>query len=167
MSTGGQAGTTPQSSASGMDSVIREQAAQEYWVQRIVAFAIDAFIVYLIVGAAALAFALPFFFIAGISAMASMLAGVFSFVAGIILVLYFSVFEATAGTSFGKRVMGLAVRSKAGQNPNFVEALTRNVSKIYWLLLLLDIIIGLATTKEYTQKFSDRFAGTSVVKWPA
>jgi hypothetical protein len=40
----------------------------------------------------------------------------------------------------------------------------RNISKIYWLLLLLDTVVGLATSKNYTQKFSDRFAGTEVVE---
>jgi uncharacterized RDD family membrane protein YckC len=149
---------------SGIDSVIREPAAQEYWVERIAAFVIDCVIIYLTLGILAVAYALPFFFIGGIAAMAAMIAGVFSFVAGIVLVLYFSLFETYAGTSVGKRAMGLVVKSKTGKNPNIVEAFTRNISKIYWLLLLLDIIVGLATSKEYTQKFSDRFAGTSVSK---
>ena len=39
----------------------------------------------------------------------------------------------------------------------------RNVSKIYWVLLLLDVVIGLATSKQYNQKFSDKLVGTSVV----
>lgn len=151
---------------SGIDSVIKERAAQEYWVERIVAFVIDAAIVYLAVGVLAFAYALPFFFVSGIAAVGAMIAGVFSFVVGVVLVLYFSLFENWAGTSVGKRAIGLVVRSKSGKNPSLVEAFTRNVSKVYWILLLLDVIIGLATSKEYTQKFSDRFAGTSVVKHP-
>jgi hypothetical protein len=39
----------------------------------------------------------------------------------------------------------------------------RNISKVYWLLLLLDVVVGLATPKQYTQKFSDKLVGTSVV----
>jgi uncharacterized RDD family membrane protein YckC len=159
------AGVASQGAAvSGIDSVIKEPAAQEYWVQRIVAYVIDAVIVYLALGILAVVYALPFFFIAGINAMAAMFVGVLSFVAGIVLVLYFVFFEMWAGTSLGKRAMGLVVRSKSGKNPSLVEAFARNISKIYWILLLLDIIVGLATSKAYTQKFSDQFAGTSVVK---
>jgi len=156
--------TAPGAALSGIDSVIREPAAQEYWVQRIVAFAIDAIIVYLVLGVLAVAFALPFFAISSIGTMAAMITGVLSFVAGIVLVLYFAFFEMYAGTSFGKRVMGLVVKSRSGGNPSAVEAFARNISKIHWVLLFLDIIVGLAISKEYTQKFSDRFVGTYVSK---
>jgi len=157
---GGKAGAP----LSGIDSVIKEPAAQEYWVQRIVAFVIDAVIVYLVLGALALAFALPFFTIASIGTMAAMITGILSLVAGIVLVIYFAFFEMYAGASFGKRIMGLVVKSKRGTNPNGAEAFARNISKIHWVLLFLDIIGGLATSKEYTQKFSDRFVGTYVSK---
>jgi uncharacterized RDD family membrane protein YckC len=162
---GGAAATpSPGMPVSGIDSVIKQPAAQEYWVQRIIAFVIDAVIVYVALGILALAYALPFFFISGIGAMAAMIAGVFSFVAGIVLVLYFTLIESYAGMSLGKMAMGLVVKSKTGKNPTLVEAFIRNISKIHWVLLFLDIIIGLATTQEYTQKVSDRFAGTSVSK---
>ncbi len=161
---GSASSAMPQRSVSGMDTLIKQPAAQQYWVERLVAFVIDAAIVFLIVGVIAAALALPLFLFGGVAALASMFAGLFSFVAGIVLVLYFAVSEVSMGSSIGKRVMGLVVRSKAGHNPNFTEALIRNISKIYWLLLLLDIVVGLATSKEYTQKFSDRYAGTSVVK---
>ncbi len=128
------------------------------------AFVVDAIVVYIVLGILAAAFALPFFFIGGVAAMAAMIAGVFSFVAGIVLVAYFSLVESYSGTSLGKWAMGLVVKSKSGRNPTLVEAFTRNISKIYWILLLLDVIVGLATTKEYTQKVSDRFAGTYVSK---
>lgn len=149
---------------SGIDSVIKEQAAREYWMERIVAFVIDAVMVYLILGVLAFALALPFFLVGGVGAMAAMLAGVFSFIAGIVLVLYFTLIEAYAGSSLGKRAMGLVVRSKTGKNPDLVEAFSRNISKVYWVLLFLDIMIGLATSRGYTQKFSDKFVGTSVQK---
>lgn len=158
------AASTPGTPISGIDSVIRQPAAQQYWLERIVAFVIDAIVVYVVLGILAAAFALPVFFIGGVAAMAAMIAGVFSFVAGIVLVAYFTLAESHSGTSLGKWAMGLVVRSKTGRNPTLVEAFTRNISKIYWLLLLLDVVVGLATTKEYTQKLSDRFAGTYVSK---
>lgn len=162
---GSSAGVASSGAAvSGIDSVIKEPAAQEYWVRRIVAYVIDAVIVYLVLGILAVVYALPFFFIAGINAMAAMFVGILSFVAGIVLVLYFAFFETWAGASVGKRAMGLKVKSRSGTNPSIVEAFIRNITKIYWVLLFLDIIVGLAISKEYTQKVSDRFAGTSVVK---
>jgi uncharacterized RDD family membrane protein YckC len=161
---GPEAAPSPGTPISGIDSVIKQPAAQEYWVERIVAFFIDAIIVYIVLGILAGAFAAPFFFVGGIGAMAAMFAGIFSFFAGVVLVLYFSLIESYSGTSLGKRAMGLVVRSKTGKSPTLVEAFTRNISKIYWVLLVLDVIVGLATTKEYTQKVSDRFAGTYVSK---
>ena len=149
---------------SGIDSVIKEPVAQEFWMRRIIAFAIDAVIVYVILLVLAIAFALPFFTIGTVARMAAMITGVLSLVAGVVLVIYFSFFETYAGSSFGKRAMGLVVRSKTGGNPTLVEAFARNISKIYWVLLFLDIIFGLATSKEYTQKLSDRFVGTYVSK---
>jgi uncharacterized RDD family membrane protein YckC len=149
---------------SGIDSLIKEPKAQEYWLERIVAFIIDAIIVYVVVGLLAVTFAIPIFFIAGIAAMVAMITGVFSFAAGVVLLFYFALFEVATGSSLGKRMVGLAVRSRSGGNPSLGEAFARNISKVYWALLFLDIIVGLATSKEYTQKFSDRFVGTSVVK---
>jgi len=42
-------------------------------------------------------------------------------------------------------------------------AFIRNISKIFWPLYLLDVIVGLATPGEPTQKYTDRIAGTIVV----
>ena len=68
-------GPTSRLPVSGIDTVIKEPAAQEYWVERIVAFVIDAVIVYVILGALSVAYTLPFFFISGIGTMAAMIAG--------------------------------------------------------------------------------------------
>lgn len=59
--------------------------------------------------------------------------------------------------------MHLKVVGPKGGNPTFVQSLVRNISKIYWILLLLDVIVGLATSKQYNQKYSDKLVGTSVV----
>jgi len=37
------------------------------------------------------------------------------------------------------------------------------VSKIYWVLLPLDVILGLALEAGYTKKLSDTYLGTSVI----
>jgi hypothetical protein len=43
------------------------------------------------------------------------------------------------------------------------KAFTRNISKIYWALLLLDLIAGLATGTDYRKKFTDKYTETIVV----
>lgn len=153
-----------QAPLSGFDAVLRESAAQNYWIRRVVAFAVDAIMVYVAVGILALLFTIPFLLASGPAAFGVVLAGIFSFVAGIILVLYFAFAEAYASATVGKRVFGLKVVATGSRTPTLGEALLRNISKIYWLLLFLDVIVGLAVSKVYTQKYSDKVAGTEVVE---
>jgi uncharacterized RDD family membrane protein YckC len=90
---------------------------------------------------------------------------VFPLIIGIMMVLYFLVLEIAWGGTIGKRIMGLRVQTVNGGTINFGQALIRNISKIYWLLLLLDWIIGIATAgKDRRQKYTDRIAGTTVVQ---
>ncbi len=152
-----------QTPISGVDAVMKESSAQIYWVRRVVAFVIDALIVYLAVGLLVILAAASLLVLSGPGVFVAVLVGVFSFLAGVILVLYFVAFEVVAGTSVGKRVMGLKVVASGGRAPNMMEALVRNVSKIYWLLLVLDVIVGLAVSKSYTQKYTDKLMSTSVV----
>jgi len=142
---------------------MKESSAQTYWVRRIVAFVIDAVIVYLVLGILVALAALPLLVLSGPGVFGAILGGVFTFLAGAILVLYFVAFEVLSGASIGKRVMGLKAVASGGRPPNAVEALVRNISKIYWLLLILDVVIGLAVSKGYTQKYADKLMGTSVV----
>ncbi len=154
---------TAQPRVSGFDAVMKESAAQTYWVQRILAFVIDAVIVFVAVGILVALTALPFLILSGPGVFGAIFGGVFTFLSGVILVLYFTAAELLSGTSVGKRILGLKVTAAGGRLPNPGEALVRNLSKFYWILLLLDIVVGLATSKEYTQKYSDRLMGTSVV----
>jgi uncharacterized RDD family membrane protein YckC len=83
--------------------------------------------------------------------------------AGLLFVLHSTLAEATYGRTIGKAVMGLRVTTDCGGGlvwapPSFL----RNLSKINWVLLLLEVILGLALEVEYTKKFSDRFLRTSV-----
>ena len=142
---------------------MKESGAQNYWFRRFVAFVIDAFIVGVILVVIAVAVAIPSFALSGTAGVTSFFAGAFAIVAGVILFLYFIVAEVTRGATIGKRAMHLKVVGPKGGNPTFAQSLVRNVSKIYWVLLLLDVVIGLATSKQYNQKYSDKLAGTSVV----
>ena len=65
--------------------------------------------------------------------------------------------------TLGKSIMGLKVTNINGDRPTLGQAFIRNISKIYWILLLLDVIVGLAVQTDYKQKYSDKYAGTIVV----
>ena len=148
---------------SGIDALIKESGAQSYWIRRFFALVFDVIIVILILAVIAVATVIPAFALSGTAGVVSFFAGVFAIAAGVIIFLYFVVAEVTRGATFGKHLLHLKVVGPKGGNPNLIESLVRNVSKIYWLLLLLDVVVGLATSKQYTQKFSDKMVGTSVV----
>ncbi len=86
------------------------------------------------------------------------------FLFGLLEVLYFAVMEGSSGASLGKKVIGLKVQMLNGGKATFDKALTRNISKIFWPLLVIDIIIGFATPgPDPRQRYFDRVAGTTVV----
>jgi len=149
---------------SGIDSLMKDSKAQEYWLWRLVAFIIDVVIIAVVLTIIAIAVTVPFFLSGGAVVFTGFFFGGFAVFAGIILIFYFPVMESSSGASIGKHAMHLKVVSKTGSNPTFVEAFVRNISKIYWLLLLLDVIVGLAVTKGYQQKYSDSLMGTSVIR---
>jgi hypothetical protein len=108
-----------------------------------------------------------------------------SLLAGILYVLYYTIADHLWGGTLGKHVVGLRVlRAQSGYEsvtrafsqasqagggsgatayPTFEQAFMRNISKIYWLLVLLDALGGLATRGDPAQKYSDRYARTTVV----
>lgn len=160
-------GSPSPSPATGLSALMAERTAQEYWLKRLVAFVVDAIIVYLVVGIIVAAAALPAYFtslfVPGATANVSFFGGFFAAIANLLFVLYFTVAEAEYGKTVGKHFMGLHVQTDSGQRPNMGTSLLRNVSKIYWVLLLLDVVVGLALDVGYTKKFSDKYLGTRVV----
>jgi uncharacterized RDD family membrane protein YckC len=159
----------------GLEQLGSDASLQSHWVRRLVAVVIDA----LVVGALlALIFVLvwvPF-------AIGAALAGgrvafldlpfffspfgfffTFPFVAGALYLLHFAFAESRYGVTLGKCLMGLRVETVSGGDVPLDKAFIRNLSKLHWLLLLLDVIVGLATPGDARQKFTDRFAGTRVV----
>jgi len=150
-------------SLSGIDSLMKDSVAQNYWIRRLVALFIDAVIVAVILIVIVVGIAIPTFAFSGTFGFFAVFAGLFSLLAGVIVFLYFIFAEVSRGATLGKHILNLKVIGPKGGNPTFVESVVRNASKIYWILLLLDVIVGLATSKNYTQKFSDKLVGTSVV----
>ena len=148
---------------SGIDLITKDQRAQRHWFERLIAFVIDAIIVNVALFIVVLIIVIPFMLVSPFNPF-DVVFGSRSWFSGLVLVLYFAFMESGSGASFGKRIFRLKVVNRSGSNPTFAEAFVRNLSKINVLLLILDVIIGLAVSKGYTQKYSDIFMGTTVVR---
>ncbi len=139
------------------------QYDMNHWFSRLTAYIIDG----IITGIIAAAIWFPLTLINGVagSYFVENLAWLgFSFIWGIIQVVYFTALEARWGTSVGKRFLGFQVQQTNGAQLNFEKALIRNISKIFWPLLILDCLISaFSTGADKRQKFSDRIAQTTVV----
>ena len=85
------------------------------------------------------------------------------FLQGVLLFLYAVFFESTRGTTIGKQIMYLKVTTVDGKLPTLDRTVIRDISKINGLLWLIDILVGMATLGDPHQKYSDRYAGTTVV----
>ena len=87
----------------------------------------------------------------------------FPFTMGLIHVLYFAMAESIYGCTIGKGIVGLRVVAVDGGRPSLESAFIRNISKIYWIFLILDVIGGFFTARDPHQKYSDRITHTTVV----
>lgn len=149
----------------GLESIGEDVKLQDHWIRRVVAIVIDS----VIVGIGAwILMAILFFPILISSGWTSFWFTPwnwlqFPLVMGVIYILYFIAAESGYGYTLGKKIMNLKVITSNGENPNLEKAFIRNISKIYWILLLLDVLGGLATKGDPRQKYTDRIAGTLVI----
>lgn len=139
------------------------QFDMNHWLLRVLAFIIDSIIIGIVAS-------IIYFF-----AVLSLLAGgglwflwgpvvLLGFLLGVLELLYFMFMDASYGATLGKKVLGLQVQMVDGSKVTFDKAFIRNISKIFWLFLLLDWILGVATPgRDQRQKYTDRIAGTTVV----
>ena len=89
-----------------------------------------------------------------------------SFIVGIVEVLYFVFFEVSwDGATIGKKIMGLKVQMTNGSKITFDKSFIRNISKIFWVFLILDwLLVVISPGSDPRQKYTDRIAGTTVVQ---
>ena len=66
----------------------------------------------------------------------------FPIVLPILILVYFIVLEKSKGATVGKALMYLEVRSRNGARINWAQAIIRNLSKIYWVPIIFDWLIG-------------------------
>ena len=64
------------------------------------------------------------------------------FIVPIFILVYFVLCEKVFAASIGKAMMYLEVRSKNGARISWLQAIVRNLTKIYWFPILFDWLIG-------------------------
>ena len=127
-------------------------ALQEHWIRRFIAALIDG----IIIGVVVFIFSIPFFLFAWAWPLWNLFAGV-------IWWLYSTLFEATIGGTVGKKLLSLHVVATDG-TMDLPRALIRNISKIFWVFILIDLIVGMATQGDPRQRYLDRVARTTVTR---
>ena len=160
-------GTMGVQTPTGLEMLRDDKNVQNHWARRLVAIIIDGVLVTVVLTIIALITAIPFlrFGIPLDTTLSAWWAGWWGFWwggTGLFLFLYSFLAEGLYGRTLGKEIMGLRVERVDGKKPDFRESVVRNVSKIFWALLLLDVLVGLGTHGEVSQKWSDRYINTKV-----
>jgi uncharacterized RDD family membrane protein YckC len=83
---------------------------------------------------------------------------------GAISFLYFVITESILRYTLGKRMFDLKVVTVKGNKPSFKEVFIRNISKIVFVFLILDVIGSWFTAKNLHQRYVDKIAHTTVEK---
>jgi len=138
-----------------IEHIHRDTRLQVYWLKRLLAGIID-FIIILF----------PLVFVDSIFAIIfGPIPRYYSlvFLAGVVWFAYSTLLEGTISTTPGKAILGLKVEPVRGKGILFAQAAMRNVSRIFGLFLLLDLLLGFITEGDHRQKLMDRVSGTLVV----
>lgn len=146
----------------GLELLRDDKGVQNHWARRLIAIIIDAVIVFAAVVAVSAVFAALFLISFGLFSPVLAFTALFGAWWGIWLFVYSFLAEGLYSRTIGKQIMGLRVETVDGRQIDFRQSLVRNISKIYWVLLLLDVVIGLAMPGEMSQKWTDRYIGTKV-----
>lgn len=77
----------------------------------------------------------------------------------IVTMAYFTLFEAKTNKTIGKKMMKLYVSDYDGYM-TYKKAFVRNLTKLFWVPLIFDIIIG--KIMNYPSRLFDKLAGTDV-----
>lgn len=151
--------------STGFDRIRNDAELQDHWLRRLLAFVIDSVIVSAFIFVIAVIVSIPYIIIGAITGLPAYLFNPFAFpfFTGICSLLYFAFSESIYGTTLGKRIMNLKTTTLDGQKPTLSMAFLRNATKIYWIAILIDTLVGLATVGDPHQRATDRAAGTIVV----
>ena len=68
----------------------------------------------------------------------------FPYIVPVLIMIYFVLCEKATGATVGKSLMYLQVRSRNGSYISWLQAVLRNITKIYWFPIIFDWAIGRA-----------------------
>jgi len=139
-----------------------EQINWNNWIYRLIAYVIDSILIGIV--AWIIVWAVTFALIYSLWFLGFAYYGIFLLIIGLLYMLYYTILDATWGGTIGKRIMGLEVQTQNGSKLTIGKSFVRNISKIFWLFLFLDWLIGIVSTGNKQQKFLDRAAGAFVVQ---
>src|SRR2546426_8852524 len=162
-------GTMGVQSPTGFELLRDDKTVQNHWLRRLIAFVIDAIIVTVVLAIIAIVVSVPFFIALNFP---STTVGVFpawwnawwgAWLGGLIpfvIFLYFFLTEGLFGRTLGKEIMGLRVQRVDRESMDLRSSLVRNISKISWVLLLIDVAVGLVAHRGESQKWGGRYMWT-------
>jgi uncharacterized RDD family membrane protein YckC len=149
----------------GFERLKDDKGFQDHWAKRVIAYVIDVAVVsvalYFLLLVAALP-ALPTFFSGQIFPFAWFWGFWLGGIVPLIVLAYFILAEALFERTIGKELMGLRVVRLDGKRIDLWSSLVRNISKVAFILLVVDVAAGLGTRGDGRQKYSDRYIGTVV-----
>jgi uncharacterized RDD family membrane protein YckC len=135
------------------EMLFRNRVLRAHWMKRAGAGILDIATVFVPVWAIALSFGLQ-------KTYFDLFVGVAS---GVCWFIYSSLSEYFYGYTLGKKLASLRVSSERG-DLSFLEASFRNIPKLFWFIMLpLDLLLGMFTYGDPRQRFIDRAFGTTVV----
>src|SRR3989442_2926098 len=148
----------------GFERLKDDKEFQDQWVKRIVAYVIDVVAVSVVVYFLLLVVAFPI--------VPTVFVGqTFPFVwfwgfwlggiASLIILAYFVLAEAVFERTLGKELLGLKVTRLDGKRVDLWSSFVRNISKISFVLLVIDLAAGLGTHADGRQKYSNRYIVTT------
>lgn len=129
---------------------------ENFWGRRFAALLVDIIIITLFMWIVS---SVIFMLLAGV--------GIFSFlnywifIGAILIIVYFTYMEGKTNSTFGKRLFKLRVEVVKG-SMDYKKAFIRNLSKILWLPLILDVILGFLMG-DSNDRFLDKVSETYVV----
>ena len=87
----------------------------------------------------------------------------FMFLLPVLIIFYFVLLEKNKGRTIGKDILDLRVVSEDGKSISYKEAIIRNLSKLYWIPIIIDLIIG-KYVGESNERIFGRWSKTMVIE---
>lgn len=138
--------------STGIDAVLEDKRAQEFWLRRLIGYIIDVVIIYV-----------PIEIISAYAWSLNYYNQVPWLISGGLMVVYCALFEAELGYTIGKRIMNLEVVSVDARPYDMQRGLLRNITKIHWVFLVLDLLGGLFMENLANMRYLDSVVGCEVV----